>query len=44
MKNDKAALDKIRNLVEKINPWFGFQRTKTKPIISQENYIILSQR
>ena len=32
MKNDKAALDKIRNLVEKIgiNPMSGFQRTKTK--------------
>ena len=39
MKNDKAALDKIRNLVEKIgiNPMSGFQRTKTKnPMISQE--------
>ena len=39
VKDDKAALDKIRNLVEKIglNSEAGFQRTKTKkPIISQE--------
>ena len=39
MKDDKAALDKIKNLVEKIgaNPKAGFQRTNIKtPTLSQE--------